>query len=1264
MDHKTVIPLKTSAHTTSILLAAFRDPPHTYGPVPFWWWVGEKLDKDRISWQLDQLRSKGVWNAIVSYSHQNDGTTSVSDPPIFSDAWWELFRWTVGECKSRGMQLSFQDYTIINPLLQDIGRATVEMQGGQLRHCSLRATGGQQCVLQVDAGCTVVSGAAIRIEATGAAFGKVVELSNYLHQGILKWTPPEGSWLVTVVFVAPVEFDPMHPNAGTMLIDRLYAPFDQHCPGELGRTISLFFQDELDFGAKMPLWSCRLLQEFQLRKGYDLKPLLMALWHDIGTVTPKVRIDYADVVTTLMEECYFIPVFRWHQAHGTMLANDNLGRGAMEQGRLHYGDYFRTMRWYSAPGTDDPNLNESRAFAGLKVNSSIAHLYDRDRVWVECFHSSGWGATPSQVVAAINQDFVYGATVINLHGLYYSTHGSWWEWASPDFHFRQPYWEYSDCLNTYISRLCHILSQGSHVCDVAIVYPITSIEGGLNSRVQPTGQFGYSYSEQQRGVCSDGMDASEAHAMGAGKYLIDRGIDFDFVDFQSLENAVLDGERMRIGQEAYRVLVLPMMSSIRFSTLVKAYNFYMAGGLVIATGCLPCASDRAGAEDPSLTTLVRDLFGKSECDGTATCNVGDSGGRGIFIPDDYTRVKEMIDQYIVRDFVPHEEPIQTVHRRVGRQDIYLVFNPQDKPIQADASFRSRGRVQRWDAMTGNVHDILPRVITDDISRVPLNLGAKEAQLIVFSPPDNAEERNIHSAPRVAVDEKIVELGGQWEFSLVPTMDNRFGDFRLPIEPTLNHPFIGAEARRFRYSEETSSNPPWYDPSFNDSDWPITTYSFGPRFWKLGPIPPGTDLSDMDQRLAAYSVVSPNVPVVVNGKEYFWSPYAISLRWGIENDPFLKTWASGPHGLKMQVPDEFIDFNDPQPGTVWYLFSSVPSPAQRTCTFQIGSRSPYAAWLNGREILRQATGVPPGFHPPWDLPYYDSEPRHGQVTLQQGDNPLLMRFTQPTGQRVRAYAAFNPPARTDKLAMRWFTDLSVPHFNYRPQDEIHAGWYRFLSPPGLAALTAVVRGTAKIWVDGVEHSASTTEKPVVSDASLHEYHVEIPQPSPESAVVAIRVQQTADSYAGDSLPEPVMMRCTNGRISLGDWSQFGLATFSGIGKYRRTFRLTAQQAVQSVVLDLGNLSAAAAVYVNGKSAGTLIFPPWKLNLTGLVRAGENIIEVAVANTLANHYSVGIPTPYVLPGQTVSGLLGPVRLIFFGGLSGPAKTDASITESGAP
>ena len=56
-------------------------------------------------------------------------------------------------------------------------------------------------------------------------------------------------------------------------------------------------------------WSDDFPQEFQRRKGYDVIPYLPALKEYIGAVTPKIRLDYADVLISLAEERYFEPIY-------------------------------------------------------------------------------------------------------------------------------------------------------------------------------------------------------------------------------------------------------------------------------------------------------------------------------------------------------------------------------------------------------------------------------------------------------------------------------------------------------------------------------------------------------------------------------------------------------------------------------------------------------------------------------------------------------------------------------------------------------------------------------------------------------------------------------------------------------------------------------------------------------------------------------------------------------------------------------------------
>jgi hypothetical protein len=145
------------------------------------------------------------------------------------------------------------------------------------------------------------------------------------------------------------------------------------------------------------------------------------------------------------------------------------------------------------------------------------------------------------------------------------------------------------------------------------------------------------------------------------------------------------------------------------------------------------------------------------------------------------------------------------------------------------------------------------------------------------------------------------------------------------------------------------------------------------------------------------------------------------------------------------------------------------------------------------------------------------------------------------------------------------------------------------------------------------------------------------------LVALRVEQLPGFYGGAAIPEPVLFDCANGRIQLGNLNENeSLKTFSGGMWYRKTLNLKAEQANSSeIILDLGRVVASAELFLNGKPAGLKLSSPWKFDITGKAKPGENRIEILVYNTLGNHY---LTTPSMYIGRTNSGLIGPVRLEF--------------------
>lgn len=1190
----------------------FRQPPSAFGPVPFYWWVGDRLDRSRVAWQLDQLCRQGVRRTVVSYPHLPDGTCDFGDPPLFSPEWWDFFRWFLGACRERGMTVGFQDYNLMEPVLREIGQETPGMQGGQLSCVAARENAGNLVELAVDPDCHSIGAWAYPLNDGIADQAAAVDLSAKVQGGNLQWQAAPGEWLIVLVFVSPAPFDPMHPEAGRKVIERFFSPFERECGAELGVTLDLFFQDELDFGGRMPFWSGELLAEFQRRVGYDAGPFLPALWHDLGPVTEKFRLDYADVVASCISERFFEPVFRWHEEHGTLFGHDNCGRGRIAEGRAHYGDYFRTMRWFSAPGCDDPKLDGPRSFKGLKVNSSIAHLYQRPRVWVEAFHSSGWGTTPADVVAAINEDFACGATVVNLHGLYYSTRGGWWEWAPPDFHFRQPYWQHGAALNDYFTRVCWLLSQGVHRCDVAILYPIAAIEAepanpALTRVVAHMGNE----------AISDGRNTSpgpEETAFGLGKHLFDHACDFDFIDFESLAKAVAGDALLKVADAEYRVLVFPAMKAVRMSMIRSALDFVKNGGLVVAFGCLPSASEERGRDDAGLELLLEEIFGSyDDTENLSKSHPG--GGMAMFIRSSYSAVLEAIDGCMERD-VTTSAPLQVLHRHLDDRELYYVFNPSGELVSAEIRFRCDGGYDHWNAWNAEVTP------SSGSNVLKVNLAAREALMFVSNPNCGAREAANQETPNVIRTEV---LEGPWESLVHPVLDNRHGDFSLPATPNLLSP----QARRFRYQDETADDADWVRTDFDDSSWPETTFSFGPRLECCGPFAPDSDFAGIEESLLKV------------GDRMEWRPYIISRRWGIEMDPHLTDWLSGPHGLKGIVPDEYLDFHSDTVGTAWYLRAKVVVRSSGEHKLLTGARCVYQVWLNGESVVSQTEGSCPGIHAPWNIPHYDCDEVSTRVKLREGSNDLLIKLVQPTGQRTRAFAAFDPsPPDAEALALRWFTAEDAPHPCLLAGAERRAIRFRFMSPPGLRELGFITRGPARLWVDGEEIAVT----PIASmPGGCVRYRALIESTVAEQQTVAIRVEAPADSHAGDAMPEPVEFTCGVGVIHAGDWCKQGLATYSGAVEYQRNIYLTDIVPGQSVHLDPGAVSATTEVRVNGQSAATLVTPPWRCDLTPFLQSGGNKLSITVANTLANHYSVGIPTPYAFAKQTPSGLFGPVRLI---------------------
>ena len=524
----------------------------------------------------------------------------------------------------------------------------------------------------------------------------------------------------------------MDANGGREFISSTYEGYARTIGSHFGKEIEAIFTDEpslhvagwWEFGQKAedhrPLfpWVEGFLEYFKTRMGYDLTPHLPCLVKDCGPETVNVRCDYWEVVTQLITEGYFNQLHDWCARHniaftGHLLLEEWLMTHTMftgslmrassrehipgvdligERGNLDSLEF--TMAGYRAVNVAEPGGRIVDGVGGVwvpKYISSAAHTRGRTDVMSESFAASGNTLNLEKLVGTANWESVAGVTELLPMSEHYGRikiPENAWETTHDNFYHDPTFFA------TYLGRLRSMLSGGTHVADVAILVPETSI--WANYVPAPVTMPFDLYRKQNPIAASIDDDFGTLSSQ-----LLRHQIDFDYLDDEITVTAEVEGGKFRIADESYRILVIPSSTTMRCSVADKVAAFRRAGGKVIACGQLPTRSMERGmdgrlAEALSLCHRVPDAQGVIEA-------ITAEGQRDFSLaqPD------------------PH---IYYLHRRKQGRDIYFVINMATEDRELEPAFRAKGSASVWDPRTGET-----RAFTEKRIKIP----STSAMFVVF-----------------------------------------------------------------------------------------------------------------------------------------------------------------------------------------------------------------------------------------------------------------------------------------------------------------------------------------------------------------------------------------------------------------------------------------------------------------------------------------------------------------------------------------------------
>ena len=696
----------------------FMNPPDSSRIMMRWWWFGPAAKKDELTKELEQMKAAGIGGVEITNLYAlalDDPSTGFRNTPFLSQEHLEALRFAVTEARRLGLRV---DVTLGSGWPLGGPHIPITEAAGKLRVESRTVDPGATSALApfIDQGEVLISGFII----ARSALPEDVAHAEPLPQPVAGWYSfPSASQSSTLIcFVSSrtgmMVKRPAVGAAGFVLdhYDSVAAKNHLHAVGD--RLLSAFgnqppyavFSDSLeDYGSD---WSPALLNEFQRRRGYDLRPYLLALIMDAGPDTAAIRHDWGRTLTEMADDNFLKPMQAWAHEHSTQLRSQTYGFPPVTLWSNRLADL--------PEGEGKATFNMWREFSDTRWAASAGHLFHRPVISSETWtwlHSPAFRATPLDLKVEADLHFLQGINQLVGHGWPYSpssaTEPGWHMYAAAALNAHNPWFFAMPDLSRYLQRVSFALRQGEPANDVALLLPNddvwASFRAQLKQQSSPTSSAGFDETGSNVSI-DESMDKALGKRVIA--QILDAGFNLDFIDADTIDNAGIP----------YRVLILPDVNRLPVSTYEKIVGFAHRGGIVIATRRLPATAPglmHAGQESARIKELSQQLF---EAEIPTAHFLMDETKLGAELATDTPPDLKLS---------PPTPEIGFIHRKLSAGNLYFVSNTSNERKQVRAQFReTASRAETWDGFSGAISGI------PDPRNIELDLAPYESRLIFFS----------------------------------------------------------------------------------------------------------------------------------------------------------------------------------------------------------------------------------------------------------------------------------------------------------------------------------------------------------------------------------------------------------------------------------------------------------------------------------------------------------------------------------------------------
>lgn len=700
---------------SGIVTKHFRNPPMEYRPVPLWFWNNTTVEPGRLMEQLENMVICDGYGGCAILPFGADFR-----PEYLSEEYMSLYEKVVRQAQRLGAQMSLYDeygfpsgsMGAINAdgrprFMEKHPEATIK----RLDKFETLITGGSFARMAVP------DGKIMAAVAMNSATGQRISVKGEIADGKLVWqSPPGGSWRV-MLFVCVTDGDPnvdyLDPDAVKLFIEETHERYYRRFSAEFGKTITTtFFDEPTMYRAEGRMWSDRFNEKFEARYGFGPDLLYPALWYDIGEETRSARNYLFGFRAELYSQGYMKAIQEWASAHGIQ-STGHQDNEEFVNPVSQSGDLMLCGKYMDIPGIDKIGGNRP-AELFYKVVSSSAYNWDKRLVMSETYGAMG-NVPMDEMYRIAMEQYVKGINYLIPHAVWYDDSDVTF---LPELSYRNPiYRDHLPEFNLFLSRLNYILRpEGRHVADIAVVYPIHSLQGDH-------------YLDGPEGYYMGGVMVPDADYIEVSAILTDRlGKDFTYLHPEtidgwcSVEGGLLTMEN-ELNREVFRVTIIPGMRTISLSNLRRLEEFLETGGHVIFTTQLPSYSTETG-KDAEVAAIVAEMV------------AGKGVGKALFVenPTEESVREALREAGIVYDvdFSPGSE-MTYIHKVVGDKSVYYFANLNPHPLNGTVRVRGHIVPRLLDPHTGEERRVKYNRTTVDgveITEIELPVEAGKSVFIV------------------------------------------------------------------------------------------------------------------------------------------------------------------------------------------------------------------------------------------------------------------------------------------------------------------------------------------------------------------------------------------------------------------------------------------------------------------------------------------------------------------------------------------------------